>query len=229
MKKLVIASAIFAAAGSASAQSWFEDCKPVVGVDFKWTKVKNSGTWPKVFPENLPGASVYVGTKFMENFGAELGYDSTTKRNRQRTSATNDRIGGAVVPGPIVTRASVRFSGPHLDLVGFWPMENCVELFASLGIGWVKPKVTVNRLAGASSNFATDLTSISGDSKSIARIGVGANWMATDVIGLRVKALWEDTSRLKVKSNAAAANQVLTNFKPFKDSFSVAVGAFLKF
>src|SRR6476620_10655949 len=40
MKKLIVAGAILAAAGSASADTWFGDCKPVVGVDFKWSRIK---------------------------------------------------------------------------------------------------------------------------------------------------------------------------------------------
>ena len=230
MKRLIVAGAIMAAAGTASAHGWFEDCRPVVGVDFKWTKIKNSGDWPKVFPESFPGGAVYVGTKFMENFGAELGYQSTDKRTRQNTAATNDRIGGAVVPGPGVTRSSVRFAGPYLDLVGFWPCDNCIELFGSVGIGWVKPTVKVTHIAGNGNvDFIRDITSISGDGKSIARISIGATWMATDYIGLRIRGLYENTDRLRVKSNAAAGDQVLTNFKPWKDAYSLALGAFLKF
>jgi hypothetical protein len=228
MKRLIVAGAILAAASSASADSWFGDCSPVVGVDFKWAQIKNSGAWDNVFPESFPGASVYVGTKFMENFGAELGYDTTGKKGKQASFVANDSVGGATVTVPTGIRSSVRFAGPHLDLVGFWPLENCFEMFVSVGLGWVKPTVQVDRVGGASSNFANDITSITGKGKTIARVGIGANWMATDCIGLRIKALWEDTSRLEVKSNVASS-PVLTNFKPWKDSYSLAIGAFLKF
>ncbi len=228
MKKLIVAGAILAAAGSASADTWFEDCKPVVGIDFKWAKIKNSGDWKGVFPESFPGASVYVGTKFMENFGAELGYDTTGKRGKQLSLNTGDTVGGATATVPTGIRGNVRFAGPHLDLVGFWPLENCFEMFVSLGLGWVKPTVNVDHVGGASSNLANDLTSITGKGKTIGRVGIGVNWMATDCVGLRVKALYENTSKLRVQSNAVS-NAVLTNLKPWKDSYSLAVGAFLKF
>ena len=229
MKRLIVAGAILAAAGSASAEAWFEDCRPVVGIDFKWAQIKNSGSWQGLFPESFPGASVYVGTKFMENFGAELGYDVTAKRGKDLSLVAGDTIGGATATVPTGLRGNVRFAGPHLDLVGFWPLENCFEAFVSLGLGWVKPTVDVDWVGGATSAFKNNVTSVTGSGKTIARIGIGANWMATDTVGLRVKALYENTSKLSVVNNMPSGSQLLTNLKPWKNAYSLAIGAFLKF
>lgn len=232
MKKLIVAGAILAAAGSASADTWFEDCKPVIGVDFKWAQIKNTGDWKGVFPESFPGAEIYVGTKFMEDsnfgFGAELGYGATAKRGKQLSLNTGDTVGGAAATVPTGIRGNVRFAGPYLDLVGFWPLENCFELFVSLGLGWVKPTVAVDWVGGATSNFKNDVTSVTGNGKTITRVGFGVNWMATDCIGLRAKALYENTGKLTVQSNTTS-NAVLTNLKPWKNSYSLSVGVFLKF
>lgn len=63
----------------------------------------------------------------------------------------------------------------------------------------------------------------SSKTKTVARIGVGANYMLTDMFGLRAKLNWENTERLKANFNNAG------DVKPFKNTTSLTLGAFAQF
>jgi hypothetical protein len=230
MKKLIVASAILAAAGTASADGWFENCEPIVGLDFKWAQVRNTTNWKHIFTESYPGGTIYLATKFDKNIGAELGYDLTAKKGKQTSLNPGDIAGGAASPAPAGLFAKAGFRGPYLDLIGVWPIneDDCTELFVSLGLGWVKPKVKINQVGGSSNTFIADITSVTGKTETITRLGIGGNWMASDFIGLRIKVLWENTSKLRVKHDTTKT-AVLTNFEPWRNSCALAIGAFVKF
>jgi hypothetical protein len=59
--------------------------------------------------------------------------------------------------------------------------------------------------------------------KGVVRIGVGANYMVTEVIGIRAKLGWENTNSMRLKYNDG------TSMKAFKDSINLAFGAFVRF
>lgn len=229
MKKLVLLSALVAV-GSASA-SMFGDVCPVIGADFKWTKMKNSSDWDNEFAESFPGGTIYLGAKFSENFGAELGYSTTSKKSKDITLATGQNIGGISTPaannGQTLT-TKVRTNGAHLDLVGYLPIDNGFELFGALGLGFMNASIDIATNSAITGNFLTALTSMTGSHKVIPRIGIGANWMATEMVGLRAKLGWEGTNRLRIKDNKNYAGQTFSD-KPFKSSYSLALGAFVKF
>ena len=194
MKNIVTSAVVGAMLVAGSAAADFSDAKPYAGVDYYHAimKVKSDaaavaeGRGVKL-PKTYPGASVYAGIKFMENFGAELGADFGKKKF---TDADGDKV-------------SVKRNGAHLDLMGFWPLNDCVNLIGSLGAGYLKPKVGDDKMKGTF----------------FPRVGAGASYMFTDMFGLRLKANWENTSRLKTDDSV----------KLFKDTVSFTVGAFAQF
>lgn len=225
-KSLVVAGAVLAA-GSASA-GMMGDISPYIGIDYQQSWMKGNGDWRKVFPDNYKGASLYVGTKFHEYFGLELGYDWSAREKENLNLAAGSTLFGNTLTAAATGTAKVRRTGGHLDLVGFLPVADNFELTASLGYGWIQPKVemTINNPAANVNNSA--LASVSGKGKSVFRVGVGGSYMLTDMVGLRARLGWESTSSLRLKGNTDFTNGRYDT-KGFKGTTSLRVGAFVKF
>ncbi len=239
-KSLVIVGAMLAA-GSAVADMDM-DFHPFIGVDYlqAWMPAKGSITTfsnaartdtinaKSAFRSSFPGATVYVGSKFTDCFGIELGWDSSLS-SKKKTAASP-----STSPFPYTYTAKVRREGFHADLMGFLPMMDCWNLFGSIGWGSVKAKISDQSLTAAAGNGNTAAVNqgllnagthlpLKSKTKSLLRLGVGASYMFTDMFGVRAKLGWEGTSALRVKySNGTSA-------KLFKDSTTLAVGLFAQF
>lgn len=225
----LIAAGALAAAGAANAD-FLDDLSPIIGVDYYHAWMKGKNNFSSVVPKSYPGATFYLGTKFHECFGVELGFDWSAKKSKNFTFAVpaTSTVGATTITG----KNTVRRSQIHLDLIGYLPIvDDCFELFGTIGYGWFKPKFHeefTQRLNVASSTQAAGTVIRSGTfsrskGKSIFRLGVGAMYMVTDCIGLRAKLGWETTSSVRYTGING------THFKPFKDTGTLAVGAFVKF
>lgn len=224
IKSLVVASAMVAA-GSASADL-LGDFNPVVGVDYLQTWMKPKSGFQNTYAKSFPGATIYVGSKFNENFGLELGFDWTA--TKKKTVTVKDQKFAGNVTETTTSEYKARKSGGHLDLVGFLPVNECFDVFASVGLGLTRINlkdsyVFTRNVAKAISDEAEGLRVRKSKTRAIARVGLGANYMVTDVIGLRAKLGWENTSKVDFTRNNG------TKLKPFKDAVTGAVGVFAKF
>ncbi len=205
------------------AGSCLADINPYVGVDYyqAWMQGKDSELFNKnALPKSYPGASIYGGVKWMENFATEVGIDWSAKKTKDTTETVNVRPFGSV---NVSESNKVRRNGYHLDLVGILPVNECFNVLATVGAGWVKVKVdqTLTASAGAlSANLGQG--SISSKYRPLARLGVGASYLFTEMFGVRAKVNYENTARVKV-------NFLGTDYKPFKNTTSLTLGAFVQF
>jgi hypothetical protein len=229
-KSLVVVGAM-AAASSVSADV-IADFNPYIGADYYQAWMKPKGDYNKILAKNFPGATLYVGTKFAEGFGLELGYDWSGNQKKSFDLPAGSTLFSGTTPGGVSGWTKVRRTGGHLDLVGFLPVAECFELTGSVGFGWVQPKITSTATAtggaAATGNVASAISSLSGKGRGVLRVGVGASYMVTDMVGLRAKLSWESSSSLRANGNqqfvALAFGQ-----KPFKSTTALAAGAFVKF
>jgi len=209
VKSLVVASAL-SVAGTASAD-WFDCFSPVIGADYYqvWTSPKNSNLNIR-HARDYPGATIYVGGR-ADCFGLEVGYDVSATRSRAFTA------------GATSGTTRVQRQGWHIDLIGYMPLDcfECVDLFGTIGWGWIQPRRTFNITSGPALGFATNNNSRRGNS--VLRLGIGANYMFTECVGARLKLGYESTSTIRFTGPAG------TSYRPFGDSFTLAVGAFVKF
>jgi hypothetical protein len=219
-KSLVVVGAMLAAGVAAADMDM--DFKPFIGVDYlhAWTPAKNSidsMQLKNAFPKAYPGFTGYVGAKFTDCFGVELGYDRSVFEKKKKTSA--------ITQGKYTSK--VHREGFHADLVGFIPMD-CWELFGSLGIGSLKMKIHEQVLTP---NAGVTQAQINTQSplpfytkrKTVLRAGIGASYMITEMFGMRAKLGWEGTNNLHLKDKTG------NDVKGFKNSNTVAVGAFVRF
>ena len=229
-KSLVITGAMIAA-GCANADV-IADLNPYIGADYYQAWMKPKGDYTKLLPKDFPGATIYVGTKFHENFGIELGYDWSARKKKDFSIGANSALFSSTIANNQVFSGTtkVRRSGGHLDLVGFLPVAECFDLIGSVGFGWVQTKftTTINNTVTAPMTQASAVSSMSGKGRGVLRVGVGGSYMVTDMVGLRAKLSWESTSSVRANGNQ---NFTTLNFgqKPYKSTTALSVGAFVKF
>ena len=232
-KSLVIVG-VMLAAGSAAADMDM-DFHPFVGVDYLHAFMPSKGSITtftgrdtinakSAFRSSFPGATVYVGSKFADCFGVELGWDSSLSSKKKTATSPSTS------PFAYTYTSKVRREGFHADLLGFLPMMDCWNLFASLGIGSVKAKISDQNLASSTASQAQlsalragSPLPLSSKRKSVLRLGVGASYMFTEMFGVRAKVGYEGTSALRVKYTNG------TSAKAFKDTTTLAVGLFAQF
>lgn len=203
--------------GSAVAGINFSGFSPIIGLDYyqAWMNGQNTinagGTQingSSAFAKSYPGATAYIGAKFNDNFGVELGYDWST--NKSHTTSTST----------ITLSEKVRRSAGHLDLVGYLPMNDCSSLFLSFGGAIAKAKITNLSYTTAGVSHVLDVSS---KAKTLLRAGLGVNYMFTSVFGARAKVGWEGTSYLRNNIDKGGDK------KYFRDSGTFALGAFAQF
>lgn len=229
-KSLVVAGAMIAA-GSVSADV-LADLNPYIGADYYQAWMKPKGDYTKILPKDFPGATLYVGTKFHENFGIELGYDWSAQKKKDFNLAKGSTLfstGAAGLTNPVSGSVKVRRSGAHIDLVGFLPVAECFDLIGSVGFGWLQTKLTTSAVStSATSQHTSAVNSLSGKGRGVLRVGVGGSYMVTDMVGLRAKLSWESTSSLRVNGNGYFTSLAFGQ-NPYKSTTALAIGAFVKF
>jgi hypothetical protein len=231
-KKFIIAVAAIITSGTVVARpvytDWFDCFFPFVGLDFYQAWMQPKGDWGKFLPKNFPGGTLYVGAKFQQYFGFELGYDCSVRKPKNwsyqmgelffNTRAIANNNGG--------TR--VRRSGAHVDLMGFIPLRDCIDLLGTLGLGWVQPKIDISQAANSLGPVSSPLASLSAKARGVVRVGGGATYMISDLIGVRAKLGWESTRFLRVRGNNLFYANGFSK-KPFRNSATLAVGGFVRF
>lgn len=226
-KNLMVAGALLMA-GAANAEEMF----PYIGADISQTFMRARSQWNLIFPKSYPGASLYVGTRFHQNFGLELGYDWSGRVKKDYVLPTGTSFFGGTVTAVNGLRGNTKISrtGGYLDLLGTLPVAECFELLGSLGVGWVQTKITTSfssETAGASS-ASSAIASTSGKGRCVPRLGIGGIFMVTESVGVRAKINWAGTSSLQLKGSPLF-DSLGYEKKGFKGSTSLLAGIFVRF
>lgn len=218
-KSLLATGALLAAT---SAAAFVDTMCPVVGVDYQhvWMKEKNGEANPVnnsgFLPKSYPGASVYVGTRFYEYLGAELGYDWAAKKTKNVSFGNVAGVGNN-----ISTNTSVKRQGGHFDLLTYVPVADCFELMFGAGIGYITAKTQITVTSSTAGAGSSQNVKPKG---AVGRIRLGGNYMFNECMGLRALLGWEGTSSLKT-----TVSGITHKSYPFQDSVTAAVGLFYKF
>lgn len=234
MKKLtkgLLAAATVMAATSATA--FVDTLCPIIGVDYQqvWMKGKDFGNvkFSNALPKSYPGASVYVGSRFCEYLGLELGWDWAAKKTKNFTGAdlAIDNTPANAAARGASAKSSVKRQGTHLDLLTYVPVADCFELMFGAGIGYVTAKTELTSNNSDLVRLASSYVGKTHKAKSmVGRIRLGGNYMFNECIGARALLGWESTNNLRA-STAAGGTGI--KFYPYKDSLTAALGLFYKF
>jgi opacity protein-like surface antigen len=210
MKKVLIAGAMVAASSTISA---CDDMSFTVGADYQQTFMKSKSAvrlagrdrdFSAVNPKSFPGANFYVGAKFHENLGVELGYNFMSKKRDTTTAG-------------VKVSQKLKSSGGYVDANGYFPVADGLDVIGSVGFGFIKIKLFGDV-------FSTSSTSANTKNNVLPRVGIGAQYMVCDTFGVRAMARWQGTAAVYYK-DAVNGNKV----KPFKSATSLAFGVFAKF
>lgn len=231
VKSLIMAGSIIAAYGAKADAVAYYDVTPYIGADYNYIFMKPTANWNQILPKAYQGASIYIGTTFHPSFAIELGYDWSIQQKKSWNLVQGQSFFGSKVNAPFAGTTHLERTSGHLDLVGILPVAECTDLLGFIGVGWVQPKITiVNMSVAPNGNMpnSSAIASVSGSGRGVFRMGIGARYMLTDIIGLRAKMGWESTSTLAVKGNAFFPALGYTT-RAFKGSTTFALGAFITF
>lgn len=188
---------------------------PYTGFDYYHAWMKGRATdgqsFDRVYPSSYPGLTFYVANKFTENFGLELGLDTSIRAKRDWETPINNTI--------VKAKTNIRRRSFHMDLIGFLPANEQINVIGTIGYGWMRPQI---ELTDDNNN---EIATFKTKERSILRAGIGADCMLNDIAGFRGKVGWESTAMLRIKE----ANGDEHTFKAFKNSMTLALGVFFKF
>jgi hypothetical protein len=193
-RKLLLIGALVTASSSASAFFDGLDCmSPYVGIDYqqRWVRHRNNddGLDGNNRHRSFPGFNAYLGGRW-DCFGLEVGGHYAANRRNGRTAS---------------------IAGGYLDLVGYLPAMDCLELMGTVGIGYDSARISTLNFGSRTANGV------------VGRIRIGANYMFSECIGIRGLVGWESTSTLRRRNNNDGFNHRLG------DSFLASLGVFFKF
>jgi hypothetical protein len=211
-----------------------------------------------IFHKSYPQANVFLGLKFKECVGVEIGYEFSKTQRHARNYNVGDVVFGQTLTSkasnPLLLsehfagHAAAKTYGWNFNLVGFKPVicgDNNLQLIGSIGFAHLRLKVhhlliNTNVLLNA---FALEegvrqpLTEVIFDTrnyksrKNIFRMATGVQHMWGDCLGIRALITWEYTTKLKAKKNqhsTIADLRLLTKAK-LKNSFLYGIGVFIPF
>jgi opacity protein-like surface antigen len=221
--KRVLKNVVFLGAALASslvAAEWNDDIAGIVGVDYKWTSSRGRSNFSGRFPKNYSGASVYLGTRFCENYGLELGYDWAGKKTRTTSSATTVATGTGTLVIPNGLATTVRLSQWRLDLNGYLPIGcDGFDLIGSVGLGIVRSRISefspTAVTLGTTTVLAANNIRSNSRTRAIWRLGVGAQYMLTCNVGVRAMYRYEGLSGFNHNGFDGGRGKALRNASAF--------------
>lgn len=231
VKSLLFAGCTVIASGVVAVPVAYYDVTPYIGAEYYYALMKPKANWDQIFPKSYPSASFYLGTKFHEFFGIELGYDWSIRQKKDWTLVAGQQFFGSTVNATFSGTTHITRTGGHVDIVGFLPIADCTDLLGFAGVGWVQPKIEiVNMTVAPTARIpnSSAIASLSGKGRGTFRLGVGARYMISEIVGIRAKIGWESTSTLAVEGNAYFP-QLGYSQKGFKGTTAFSIGAFITF
>jgi hypothetical protein len=212
---------------------------PYGGAEGKWQSIAGRSDWSNALTKSHGGGSIFLGTRFCDFLGLEVGYSELFNRTRKHTYSGTEGFFNARA-AEAQTDITTRFSSGYLDLNGYYPcFDGCFDFIGSLGISAMNPRMMVRVPAigpngtGFFQHDVAPLESITGITKTVFRVGAGAQYMFCDCVGLRGMVRFENTSALRARvpdrSQFDASFNTDALRRPFRDSISLALGIFAAF
>ena len=216
-----------------------DDCglTPYVGLDAQVRHMSyKSGFGGNLFNHNYPQGNVYVGLKFNNCIGIEVGFSGGPKRTRSATLNAGDinlgvpLVGELVFVTPLVYSTTTRVSGVHADLVGFYPVNCDMQVFGSVGANRLKAHFSQSGISSGPESLIGTAPLRFKKHKTVLRLGLGLQQMLTCNVGLRAGLIWENTSKLNNirLSQLTTLSDVMPTIK-LRDSLVYSLGIFWQF
>ena len=220
LKKPVIAAGVFglavASSGVASAD-YFDNVKFYVGGGLDYNNYGKSQSVKDAFntsnKTNGMGLLVPVlGVKFNENIGLEAGYSFNKKF---KFSGSSDDLIAAVGPLAVNTKVNVSYNvkvrNAYLDLMGYMPIVDQVELIGGIGLGRLMLKG--NTLNVSLANIGSGTAAVNVKNKFGWRAKLGAQYNITNNFGARVMATYQNVASKITIPAIGESGKIVKNIK----------------
>lgn len=195
---------------AASAEADPCNLKPYLGINAELRHMgykKGFGT--NLFKQDLPQANLYIGLKFSDWFGVELGYKQTDKKSK--TAANGEGIFELGRPIPIgatnVSENTVQIKAPYINLIGFLPVcdEYPLQLFGFFGVTRMSVKLKFQRTkldeevltASVREFLVRDFS----HRRTIVQVGTGLQYGIFNCLSVRTQIGWENTAKFNNLTN----------------------------
>ena len=211
-----------------------DDFSLFIGADFEYSLIKASGDWDRVVSKVYSGGNGFAGCRLSEYIGFEIGYEFTGKKDKAHEFVLGETFFSLPNTSFIGTNTQIQtsFNGWHVDLLGFIPLDHCIDLLLIGGYGAMKLKSQFHVLTGPFPLLNDAILSINSKGRTFLRLGGGIQWMVTDMTGVRALLRWQNTNRLTIRGNSNFGSVLIANnisSKIYKDAVTAAVGVFFRF
>jgi len=221
----LIKSLVIVAALGILTESVMASVDPYFGGGYEWSTAnhRRGDSHGSMFNKYFGGANAYLGAR-CHDISIEAGYECTGEESKSgsHTATPHDQ---EVVTASIRTRNY--FKGWHLDLKTYFPIKDDFELITSFGYGVIKHKASGNITLMVSEELrAYDNLHFSNRYGHVARIGIGAQQMLCDHIGIRAMIRYKLlNNRTRLKSELFGINESVK----YKNLVSLKLGFIFKF
>lgn len=214
--------------GTAEATRFVSYLKPYIGAEYNYMSLKGKESWDDIFPTSYNSVKLLLGSRFNKYLGVELGYARSAKRDRFANFVAGQSVLGSTVPAGGINniRMKSRTSNWDLDLNGYYPLMNQVDLMATVGVARKRAELDGSETPQiAGTTIDESVRNATAKRKYIYRLGFGGEYTENSFV-LRGRLLWENTSRLRLQSEGLGANAPT---KAFQNGFGVSLGVHYKF
>lgn len=181
-----------------------ETIKPNVGFDLYTRKQPFKPDFGEQhFKGHYPAAHFYVGTKFCQWLGIELGYTQMYGlQKRQFYYIFTPALGSDVFYSDGVLRGNALFfseaslKGGYFDLIGFWPVDKRNEVTLHLGLALLRMHFETTFIQDNDDNQTNRPVYFNSNKRGLKRAGLGLRHFITPSFGIRLQAAWEETAKL---------------------------------
>lgn len=207
---------------------------PYVGADAQFRHMNFKTNYgDNLFEHHSPQGNVYAGMRINDYLGIEAGYESSFRTTRTVVLGAG-YISAGVPASPTTTSAqftsTLRINGPHLNILGFFPIseEYRLKFVALAGIASLKANLQrrLNYTTSAGVTTTSNTVSTFENRKTVLRLGGGLEHMLTKQWGVRAGFVWENTARFQVPSTSPTSPRALVQTK---NTTIYSLGAFFKF
>lgn len=208
------------------------EISPYFGIDQQINKMRfKEGYGHNLFSKHYPQVNFYVGARFVDNFGIELGYVSTASKPKLSILHANDIVLGAKVPhqlSPIKFLSYIKITGYHLGLVNFYahPDWEKLRIVGGVGVSFLRAEAERYTISANNFNFQYNYRTFK-KQKSVIRLILAPEYKFQDHLGLRTSFCFINTSKMKIKA-IPIENSYTPIIRP-KDSLIFSLGLFFDF
>lgn len=203
-----------------------------MGAEFQMRRMDFRGGYgDNLLPHQSQQGNAYVGYQFDQSIGVEVGFEGTNTRTRNTIVTTGDTVTGIDIVkevSPVILFTKGKIKGPHVDLVGYYTLDEDlpIELIASVGVAHYKATFERRTVQFADPPVQSQMNRTFCSHRTVLRLMGGIRTMFDEHVGMRLTVGWANTRKMRVSTNDGRF--AYAEIRP-KDSVIYGIGAFWAF